>query len=114
MSADMTSAAAVADADRLAPLRSRTGYALIAATVLSSGVASYDAYVVNVAVPTIGRHFGASVTALQWTLDSYLLSVPARLLPAGVLADRFGRRRVLVIGLGVMFFSSLLCASAPS
>src|SRR3954451_6272338 len=114
MSADMTSAAAVADADRLAPLRSRTGYALIAATVLSSGVASYDAYVVNVAVPAIGRHFDASVTALQWTLTSYLLSVAALLLLAGALADRFGRRRVLMIGLAVMFGSSILCASATS
>ncbi len=114
MSADVSRRSVVADADPLAPLRSRTGYALIAATVLSSGVASYDAYVVNVAVPTIGRHFDASVTALQWTLTSYLLSVAALLLLAGGLADRFGRRRVLIIGLGVMFLSSILCASAPS
>jgi EmrB/QacA subfamily drug resistance transporter len=114
MSVDASGHSVVAEADPLAALRSRTGYALIAATVLSSGVASYDAYVVNVAVPTIGRHFGASVTALQWTLTSYLLSVAALLLLAGGLADRFGRRRVLVIGLGVMFFSSILCASAPS
>jgi EmrB/QacA subfamily drug resistance transporter len=98
----------------LAPLRGRTGVSLIAATVLASGVASYDAYVVNVAVPAIGRHFGASVTAIQWTLTSYLLSVAALLLLAGALADRFGRRRVLAIGLWVMLVSSILCAIAPS
>jgi EmrB/QacA subfamily drug resistance transporter len=98
----------------LAPLRSATGIALIAATVLASGVASYDAYVVNVAVPAIDRHFDASVTAIQWTLTSYLLAVAALLLVAGALADRFGRRRILAVGLCVMVVSSILCASAGS
>ena len=97
-----------------AALRSRTGIALIAATVLSSGVAAYDAYVVNVAVPAIGHRFGASVAEIQWTLTSYLLSVAALLLLAGALADRFGRRRVLTIGLLVMTGSSIFCASAQS
>src|SRR3954452_3316740 len=98
----------------LASLRSATGIAVVAATVLASGVASYDAYVVNVAVPAIQRHFGASVTAIQWTLTSYLLAVAALLLVAGALADRFGRRRGLVAGLCVMIVSSILCASASS
>ena len=97
-----------------AALRSPTGIALIAATVLASGVASYDAYVVNVAVPAIDRHFGASLAAIQWTLTSYLLAVAALLLVAGALADHFGRRRVLVAGLLVMVVSSILCASASS
>src|SRR3954447_3400667 len=103
-----------AGAEPLVALRSRTGVALIAATVLASGVASYDAYVVNVAVPAIDRHFGASVEAIQWTLTTYLLSVAALLLVAGALADHFGRRRVLAAGLGVMFLGSILCAAAPS
>ncbi|TWD81740.1 EmrB/QacA subfamily drug resistance transporter [Kribbella amoyensis] len=103
-----------ARAEALVPLRSRAGAALIAATVLASGVAWYDAYVVNVAVPALGTHFGASVTAVQWTLTSYLLAVAALLLLAGALADRFGRRRILVIGLGVMLAGSVLCATAPS
>jgi EmrB/QacA subfamily drug resistance transporter len=98
----------------LAPLRSPIGVALIAGTVLASGVASYDAYVVNVAVPAIGGRFDAGVAAIQWTLTSYLLAVAALLLIAGALADRFGRRRVLVIGLGVMGVASVLCASASS
>src|SRR3954469_21371238 len=100
------------NASPLVALRSATGATLIAATVLASGVASYDAYVVNVAVPAIDRHFGATVTAIQWTLTSYLLAVAALLLVAGALADRFGRRRVLVAGLCVMMLSSVLCASA--
>ena len=103
------------DADvLLTPLRSATGAALIAATVLGSGVASYNASVVNVAVPAIGRHFGAGVAAIQWTLTSYLLAVAALLLVGGALADGLGRRRVLVIGLCVMFGASILCAWAPS
>jgi MFS family permease len=64
-----------APGDELARLGSRVGLALIAATVLASGVASYDAYVVNVAVPAIGRDLGADVAAIQWTLTSYLLGV---------------------------------------
>src|SRR3954447_10543358 len=93
---------AVADDESLVHLRSSVGVALIAATVLASGVASYDAFVVNVAVPAIGRRFDAGVAAIQWTLTSYLLAVAALLLIAGALADRFGRRRVLVVGLCVM------------
>jgi Major Facilitator Superfamily len=56
-------------------------------------VVSLDANVIKVAVPAIGRGLGASVTALQWTLTSYLLTVAAPLLLSGALADRFGRRR---------------------
>ncbi|MBV8478707.1 MAG: DHA2 family efflux MFS transporter permease subunit [Actinobacteria bacterium] len=98
----------------LAPLRSATGASLIAATVLASAVASYNAAVINVAVPAIGRHFDASVAAIQWTLTSYLLAVAGLLLVAGALADRLGWKRLLVIGLGVMFGASILCAAAPS
>src|SRR3954464_4359856 len=98
----------------LSALRSPTGVALIAGTVLASGVSSYDAYVVNVAVPAITRHFGAGVASIQWTLTSYLLAVAALLLVAGALADRFGRRRILVIGLVVMGVASVLCAIASS
>ena len=98
----------------LVALRSATGVALIAATVLASGVTSVDADVIKVAVPAIGRSLGAGVTALQWTLTSYLLMVAALLLLAGALADRFGRRRLLIIGLLVMLVSSVLCATAPS
>jgi EmrB/QacA subfamily drug resistance transporter len=96
------------------PLRSRTGLALITATVLASGVASYDATVVKVAVPAIGRGLNAGVTSLQWTLTSYLITVAALLLLSGALADRFGRRRLLLIGLTAMGVFSIACALAPT
>jgi MFS family permease len=100
--------------DELAGPGSPVGVALVTATVLASGVASYDAYVVNVAVPAIGRDLGADVAAIQWTPTSYLLGVAALLLVAGAVADRLGRRRVVTAGLAVMFVGSVLCAVAPS
>jgi EmrB/QacA subfamily drug resistance transporter len=98
----------------LVALRSATGIALIAATVLASAVGSLDANVIKVAVPAIGQDLHASVATLQWTLTSYLLVVAALLLLSGALGDRFGRRRVLAVGLLVMLVSSVLCAVAPS
>jgi EmrB/QacA subfamily drug resistance transporter len=98
----------------LVRLRSAPGAALIAATVLASLIGFLDASVVNVAVPAIGRSLNASVTALQWTLTSYLLAVAALLLLSGALADHFGRRKVLAAGLLVMLVGSVLCAVAPS
>ena len=98
----------------LVALGSATGIALITATVLASAVASLDANVVKVAVPAIGQGLHASIATLQWSLTSYLLAVAALLLPGGALADRYGRRRMLGIGLLVMFVASILCAVAPS
>ena len=66
--------------DGLIGLRSATGAALIAATVLASAVGTLDANVVKVAVPAIGRGLHANVGALQWTLTGYLLTVAALLL----------------------------------
>jgi EmrB/QacA subfamily drug resistance transporter len=98
----------------LAPLRSATGAALAAATVLASAVAALNASVIRVAVPAIGRDFNAGVASLQWTVTSYLVTTAALLLLAGALADRFGRKRVLVVGLLVMLVPSILCSIAPS
>jgi EmrB/QacA subfamily drug resistance transporter len=98
----------------LVALRSREGVALIATTVLASMVGFLDASVVNVAVPAIGRDLGAGVSAVQWTLTGYLVTVAALLLLSGALADRFGRRRVLAAGLAVMLGASVLCTLAPS
>ena len=71
-----------------------------------------DAYVINVAIPAIGRSLHAGVAELQWVLTGYLVAVAALLLFAGALADHFGRRRILTVGLGVMFLASLACAVA--
>ncbi len=105
---------ALAPHARLVPLRSATGSALVLATVLASMAGFLDASVVNVAVPAIARELGASLAALQWSLTGYLLTAAALLLVSGALADRYGRRRVLVAGLVVMLAASLACAAAPT
>src|SRR3954453_19752322 len=96
------------------PLRSAAGVALIAATVLASMAGFLDASVVNVAVPAIGRDMGASLVALQWSLTGYLLTAATLLLVAGALADRYGRRRVLLTGLAGILGAPVASAPAPS
>jgi EmrB/QacA subfamily drug resistance transporter len=73
-----------------------------------------DVTVVNVALPAIGADLGASFAELQWVIDAYALALAATLLSAGVLADRLGRRRVFVAGLGLFTACSALCAAATS
>lgn len=87
---------------------------VLAATVGGSGVAMLDATTVNVALPALGEDLGASVADLQWTINAYTLTVASLLLLAGSLADRFGRRRVFMIGIAWFAAASLLCAIAPT
>ncbi len=97
-----------------ARLRSARGRGILAVTVLGSGVAFLDSTVVNVALAQLGRSLGASFAALQWTVDAYLLSLSALLLIGGALGDRYGRRRVFLVGLFWFAAASGLCALAPS
>ena len=76
----------------------RAGRAVIAAAVLGSGIAFLDGTVVNVALRTIGEDLDASLAQLQWITNGYLLSLASLILLGGSLGDRFGRRRVFVIG----------------
>jgi len=107
-------AAAGVNGNALVGLRSATGAALIAATVLASAACTLDASVVKVAVPAIGNGLHAQVSTLQWTVTGYLLTVAALLLLTGSLADRFGGGRVLAVGLLVMLGSAVVCSAAPS
>ncbi|MET0695013.1 MAG: DHA2 family efflux MFS transporter permease subunit [Propionibacteriaceae bacterium] len=95
-------------------LRSATGTAVIAATVLASMVGFVDAYMINVAIPAIGSSLQATVSQLQWVLTGYLVTAAALLLLSGALADHFGRRRILTVGLIVMLVASFGCAAVPS
>lgn len=96
------------------PLASRQGHWLLAATVLGSGLAGIDATVVSIALPTIGRSFDASFAALQWVVTGYALTLAAFILVGGALGDRFGRRRVFVIGVLWLASASVLCGVAPT
>jgi len=87
---------------------------VLVATVLGSAMAFIDATVVNIALPRIGADLGAGAAGLQWTVNGYTLSLASLTLIGGSLSDRFGRRRVFVVGVTWFAVASLLCGMAPS
>ncbi|NGM16186.1 MFS transporter [Verrucosispora sioxanthis] len=93
-------------------LRSSAGRGTLAAAVLASGMVFLDSTVVNVALPHLGADLGASVSGLQWTINGYLLTLAAFVLLGGALGDRFGRRRVFLLGVVWFTVASVLCGLA--
>ncbi|GEP35512.1 MFS transporter [Nocardioides szechwanensis] len=77
-------------------------------------MALLDGTVVNVALKTIGEDLDASLAQLQWVTNGYLLSLASLILLGGSLGDRFGRRRVFVLGTWWFAIASLLCGLAPN
>lgn len=92
---------------------SAQGRAVMAVLVLASGMAFLDGTVVNVALPSIGADLGADVAGLQWTVTAYLLTLSSLVLLGGSLGDRYGRRRVLLVGAVAFAVASAACALAP-
>ncbi|MGQ0843815.1 MAG: MFS transporter [Sporichthyaceae bacterium] len=84
------------------------------ATVLGSGLAMLDATVVNVALSSIGSDLDADFADLQWTVNAYTLTLASLILLGGSLGDRFGRRRVFLVGVVWFAAASLLCGLAPN
>ncbi|WP_438314362.1 MFS transporter [Streptomyces sp. HUAS TT3] len=74
---------------------------------------SLDSTVLNVALPSMRRELGASVSGMQWTIDAYTVVLASLLILAGSTADRVGRRRVFAAGLVLFTAGSLLCSLAP-
>jgi EmrB/QacA subfamily drug resistance transporter len=89
-------------------------YLILAICCMSLFIVSMDATVVNVALPSIGREFGSTISGLQWTIDGYTLVLASLLLLSGSTADRLGRRRTFQLGLTLFGIGSLLCSVAPS
>jgi EmrB/QacA subfamily drug resistance transporter len=77
-------------------------------------MASIDATVVGIALPAIGHEFRASLASLQWVVTAYTLALAGLLLLAGALGDRYGRKRVFLIGVVWFALASVLCGLAPS
>jgi len=94
--------------------RSSAGRWVLLVTVLGSGLVALDATVVNVALPVIGQGFGAGLTSLQWIVNAYSLTLAGLLLLGGSLGDRYGRRRLFVVGILWFAVASLMCAIAPN
>ncbi|MDV7222359.1 MFS transporter [Streptomyces prunicolor] len=95
-------------------LASPQGKWILLTTVLGSSMAMVDSTVVNVALPRIGRDFGADLAALQWTANAYMLTLAGLILLGGSLGDRYGRRKVFVLGVIWFAAASLLCGLAPN
>ena len=93
---------------------SSAGRWVLAATVLGSAMVMLDGTVVNVALPTIGRHLHASLGGLQWTVTAYTLALAGLILLGGSLGDRLGRRKVFLIGVVWFALASALCGLAPN
>ncbi|MGW2939169.1 MFS transporter, partial [Streptomyces sp. NPDC001156] len=93
--------------------RRRAGRVL-ALSSLGVFVVFLDTTIVNVAFETIGRSFHTTTGHLSWVLNIYSLVFAAALIPAGRLADRYGRKRVFLIGMTGFGLMSALCGLAPS
>ncbi|NGO43631.1 MFS transporter [Streptomyces ureilyticus] len=79
----------------------------LGALVASMLVLGFDLTILNVALPTMAEQLGAGTGELQWIVDSYVVVFAALMLPAGLLGDRFGRRRMLIAGLLVFLAGAL-------
>ncbi|MFE9495266.1 MFS transporter [Streptomyces collinus] len=82
----------------------------LGALVASMLVLGFDMTILNVALPTMAEQLGATTGQQQWMADAYVVVFAALMLPAGLLGDRFGRRRMLITGLGIFLAGSLVGA----
>ena len=85
---------------------------VLVATILGSSMDYIDGTVVNVALPSVQRSFGATGTQLQWVVEAYALFLSSLLLTGGSLGDRFGRRRMFLWGVVLFTCASLGCGVA--
>lgn len=97
-----------------APDRPRTRWLILAVLCAAELVAVLDHTVLNVAVPTLTTDLAADTADIQWIINGYALAQAGLLLVAGAAADRYGRRRMLLVGLALFGAASLAAAFAPS
>src|ERR1700760_1805679 len=95
------------------PTTNRRPWLILCICCMSLLIVGTDATIVNVALPAIRRGLHASLSGLQWSIDTYTLVIGSLLMASGSMADRFGRRRVFQIGLVLFTLGSLLCSLAP-
>lgn len=108
------SASALASAPVVTPAAADHPRIVLATTILASSLAFIDGSVVNVGLPAIGRSLNADGGVLSWIINGYLLPLSALLLLGGAAGDRFGRRRILVLGVALFALASAWCALAPT
>jgi EmrB/QacA subfamily drug resistance transporter len=85
---------------------------VLAATILGSSLDFIDGTVVNVALPALQSQLGATILDVQWVVEANALFLAALLLIGGALADRYGRKRIYAIGIGLFALASVCCGLA--
>ena len=98
----------------LVPKVTPGGWAILAVLVVSLLVVVLDNTILNIALPTIQRELGASQSELIWAIDAYVLVFAALLFSWGVIGDRIGRKKVLIIGLTIFGVASAIAAFSAS
>jgi EmrB/QacA subfamily drug resistance transporter len=110
----MVDSGVAGEARKALRLSSASGRWVLAAAVMGSSMVWLDGTVVNVALPSLGRDLKASLAGLQWTVNAYTLTLAALILLGGSLGDRYGRRRLFLIGVIWFAIASVLCGLAPN
>ncbi len=87
---------------------------VLAATILASSMAFIDGTVVNVALPALQKNLQATAIGVQWVVEAYSLFLSALLLVGGSLGDRYGRKRVFLLGVSLFALASVWCGIAPT
>lgn len=86
----------------------------LTALTLAAVMVGLDMTILNIALPTLSITFDATTNQLQWFINSYTLALAVFMLPAGLLGDRFGRKKMLISAFIMFALSSLVCAFAPT
>jgi EmrB/QacA subfamily drug resistance transporter len=94
------------------PCPKSSGKWVLAATILGSSMAFIDGTVVNVALPALQSDLNASVRGVQWVIEAYSLLLAALLLVGGAMGDRYGRRKIFVLGVAIFAAASAWCGFA--
>ena len=105
--------ASIRSREPISPCHKAAGLWVLVATILGSSMAFIDGTVVNVALPALQSALNATVTDVQWVIEAYSLLLSALLLVGGSLGDRYGRRRVFIIGVVIFAAASAWCGLAP-
>lgn len=97
-------------------LKSKSGSALLVLLCVSipSFMINLDANIVAVSLPSISKSLNADFTAIEWVISAYTLTFASLVLPAGTLSDRYGRKRILLVGLTIFTVASFFCGAAPT
>ncbi|WP_250510885.1 MFS transporter [Caballeronia sp. GACF4] len=103
----------MSDTADVSPNQSAARFVLLTASA-TCALITLDTNVVAVALPSIARDFHAGFADVEWVVSAYMVAFAACLLPAGALADRIGRKKMLIAGLAAFALASLGCGLAPS